>query len=262
MLRRCVAWLTSRGGREEATTGGSGGGTLGRGSGDKKQQNKQRSEGSVDVGLTGEERSSNDQQQLQQQEPQSELHRTARDGKLSRDSGSIVHSLRIQLRPHVHTPACDRRERICTAMGKVRELETLEVRVWDRWCVEKGVEHVCQIKLWTWHCNYGVFVACPRAQQVVGECSGTVQGFIWLRGTAPQIDDSFQEIEGSASSAQYILQGADVGCYIGFAIVRVQGRELVSCLAKAGNDIRFSNSHPNVGCLLWRRCRCGSTPQT
>jgi hypothetical protein len=45
-----------------------------------------------------------------------------------RENGGIVHSLRIQLRPHVHTPACDRRERICTAMGHVRELETLEVR--------------------------------------------------------------------------------------------------------------------------------------
>jgi hypothetical protein len=66
----------------------------------------------------------------------------------------------------------------------------------------------------------------------VGEYSGVVQGFCWLRGTAPQIDGSFEEIEGSGSSAEYILQGADVGCYIGFAVVHMQGNKLVSFLAE------------------------------
>ena len=40
---------------------------------------------------------------------------------------SDVVSLSIQLEPHVHTLLCDRMEKVCTAMGKFRERETLSI---------------------------------------------------------------------------------------------------------------------------------------
>ena len=52
---------------------------------------------------------------------------TAKVEPAAEETFSDVVSLSIKLEPHVHTLLCDRKEKVCTAVGKFRERETLSI---------------------------------------------------------------------------------------------------------------------------------------
>ena len=130
----------------------------------------------------------------------------------------------IHLKPHVHTLLCDRRERICTAIGKLRELETLQVH-------PTTLSIGYPLMLTTW--------------QIVGNTQNILQCH-WVRGSSPSIDDSFVEIEGSAGLAEYTLAGGDVDQYIGFAFTRLENKVPVNCNTKDMRSIIYTS----VGSVL------------
>jgi hypothetical protein len=76
-------------------------------------------------GRTQEEKSQFDAQALK-------LDRKALECAAERDIPIPSDGIHIRLVPHEHTLFCERKSKVCTTMGKVQELETVEVHIMNR----------------------------------------------------------------------------------------------------------------------------------
>jgi hypothetical protein len=82
--------------------------------------------------------------------------------------------VKLVLVPHVHTLFCERKQRVCSSVGKIQELEYVKIE--------------------------------PSSGLNVGNTK-------WLRSTSPQ-SNSYIVIAGSDGLMEYQLQLQDVGCFI------------------------------------------------
>ena len=98
-----------------------------------------------------------------------------------RNSRDVV----ISLVPHAHTLFCERKQRVCTAVGKTQELESLTVENLQ---------------------------------------SNQISNCVWLRSPVHATEHTslsqYREIEGSENNNKYQLCSEDVGCYIQFRLGR------------------------------------------
>ena len=117
---------------------------------------------------------------------------------------------RIQLRPHVHTRLCDRKERVCTAMGKFREGERLgappSLMIVEEWQRCANCDDIC----------------------VAADVSGDLD----------EKRPLFVGIEGSAGQNEYVLRSDDVGCLLRCVLVSAGKEECHE------NPIQSVNSRP------------------
>ena len=138
----------------------------------------------------------------------------------------------IGLKPHVHTKYCDRKERVCTAAGKVREIEWLRVETLPKSRVSLA------------HCYW------ERSRPSTGSTSGA----------------NFTFIEGTEGRLLYQMVAIDAGCLLRFrcALTGCDGESLeIRHTAPMGPvepslpkmwDLRVEAEDQDLGGVL----RCGS----
>eukprot|EP00981_Chlorochromonas_danica_P011247 scaffold3825_cov179-Ochromonas_danica.AAC.4 len=121
------------------------------------------------------------------------INRTKKFNSNKQDKrGSSTGKAKVVLVPHQHTLFCERKQRVCTAVGKCQEMEVVEVQ---------GVPNKLASSCW-------IRIPSPNNASTIDE-------------------SSYQVISGSENSTQYTLQREDVGCFIGFRYKTADGEKAI-----------------------------------
>lgn len=128
-----------------------------------------------------------------------------------------INQIEISLVPHVHTLFCERKQRVCTAVDKLQEMETLMVNL---------------------------------SQAKLSNCQT-----VWIRSHKGSKQDSsistYHEIPGTENSIFYQLTTYDIDCYINFKIseiptLPINSENTITLNEIESNKINTNNANKNL----------------
>ena len=115
--------------------------------------------------------------------------------------------LKVHLRPHVHVNGvCERKKRVCSAPGRVREAETLEAMILEEGLSTPRSGSDCHI---VWYRS----VAARHPATTIQHGAEHLWNGIELG------PDAFAPVDGCEGKAAYVLGPDDIGCFITAAVV-------------------------------------------
>jgi hypothetical protein len=126
--------------------------------------------------------------------------------------------LKVHLRPHVHVNGvCERKTRICSAPGRVREMETLEAMILAPGSTPSQLAADYAI---TWYRSEPSSLSSTLENSPEHDREGLQLG-----------EGAFTPIDSAAGKAEYTLSADDIGCCITAAAKGERGGEVCWCYA-------------------------------